>query len=219
VLDYDRAELAALPKRSTQSFAGVGNPHLIEPLRPGEIVLDIGCGCGTDLLLAARRVGPTGRATGVDATEAMVGQCTPSIVESGLRNVEVMRGDALALPLADASVDVVISNGMLNLVPDKRRAFSEIHRVLRPGGRLMLGDIVLAWGLPRFIRSNVELWANCVGGARRESEMIALVEESGLERARVTHRFDSARGTSAELIARLLGVKGINLYALKPISG
>jgi SAM-dependent methyltransferase len=217
MLDYDRSELATLPRLSTQSFAGVGNPHLVEPLRPGEIVVDVGCGCGTDLLLAARRVGPAGHATGMDTTEEMVAQCSASIAESGLENVEVMRGDALALPLADASIDVVISNGMLNLVPDKRRAFNEIHRVLRSGGRLMVGDIVLAWGLPRFIRSNVELWANCVGGARRERELVALVEECGFERTRITHRFDCTKGTSAELIARLLGVKGINLYALKPI--
>jgi SAM-dependent methyltransferase len=218
-LGYDRAELAALPRRSTQSFAGVGNPHAIEPVLPGETVVDIGCGCGTDLLIAARRVGPTGHATGVDMTEDMVSQCRASLIESGLTNVEVVRGDATALPLSDDSADVVISNGALNLVPDKGLSFSEIFRVLRPGGRLMFGDVVLARAIPQFIRSNVDLWALCVGGALRERALVDLVQKSGFEQVHVTHRFDCAKGTSLDLIARLLGVQGINLYARKPAAG
>lgn len=157
-LGYDRAELDALPQASTESFAGVANPHLVDPLRLGEVVLDIGSGSGTDLLLAARRVGPSGRAIGVDMTDEMIRRCHAAIAESGLQNVEVRRGDAENLPVDDATVDAVTSNGVLNLVPGKERAFREIYRVLRPGGRLLLGDIVVSAPLaPQMVR-NIDLW-------------------------------------------------------------
>jgi SAM-dependent methyltransferase len=159
MLDYDRAELAALPASATRSFAGVGNPHVIEPLRPGEVALDVGCGTGMDLLLAARRVGPGGRAIGVDTTSEMVERCRGAVAESGLSNVEVRRGDAEQLPVEDSSVDAVISNGVLNLVPGKERAFREIYRVLRPGGRLMMADIVVRAPLPDSMRNNIDLGA------------------------------------------------------------
>jgi arsenite methyltransferase len=158
MLGYDREELAALPEASTQAFAGVANPHVIDPLRPGEVVLDIGSGSGTDLLLAARRVGPSGHAIGVDMTGEMLARCRVSIVGSGLENVELRAGDAENLPLDDATVDAVISNGVLNLVPGKERAFREIYRVLKPGGRLMLGDIVVSASLPQNMRFNIDLW-------------------------------------------------------------
>jgi len=157
-LGYDPAELAALPGECTASFAGIANPHSITPLVQGETALDIGCGAGMDLLLAARRVGPTGRAIGIDMTQAMRDKAQSCAAAAGLRNVEVHQGDATALPLADASVDVVISNGVLNLVPEKERAFAEIRRVLRPGGRLQLGDIVLDAELGEEIRRNIDLW-------------------------------------------------------------
>jgi len=157
-LGYDPQELAALPSESTASFAGIANPHLIAPIVEGETVLDIGCGAGTDLLLAARRVGPTGRAIGIDMTETMRDRARASAVTAGLTNVEVHRADATALPLPDASVDVVISNGVLNLVPEKDKAFAEIRRVLRPGGRLQLADIVLDAELGEDVRRNIDLW-------------------------------------------------------------
>src|SRR6266567_4380997 len=139
-LGYDPSELAALPSECTASFAGIANPHAIAPILRGETVLDIGCGAGTDLLLAARRVGRDGHAIGIDMTEAMRDRARGSAAAAGLTNVEVHRADATALPLTDASVDVVISNGALNLVPEKDKAFAEILRVLRPGGRLQLAD-------------------------------------------------------------------------------
>lgn len=157
-LSYDPAELAALPAECTASFAGVANPHAIAPILQGETVLDIGCGAGTDLLLAARRVGASGRAIGIDMTEAMRDRARNSAAAAGLTNVDVYQADATALPLPDASVDVVISNGVLNLVPEKEKAFAEIHRVLNPGGRLQLADIALDAELGEDIRRNIDLW-------------------------------------------------------------
>jgi ubiquinone/menaquinone biosynthesis C-methylase UbiE len=157
-LGYDAAELAALPAETTAPFAGIANPHRIGPIRAGETVLDIGCGAGMDLLLAARRVGPTGRALGVDMTDAMVERAGASARAAGLAQVEVRKGDATSLPVEDASVDVVISNGVINLVPEKERAFDEIVRVLKPGGRLQLGDILLDVDLSEDARRNIDLW-------------------------------------------------------------
>jgi arsenite methyltransferase len=157
-LGYDPDELAALPRECTASFAGIANPHMIAPIVRGETVLDIGCGAGTDLLLAARRVGPSGHAIGIDMTETMRDRARASAVAAGLTNVEVHRADATTLPLPDASVDVIISNGVLNLVPEKDKAFAEIRRVLRPGGRLQLADIVLDAELGEDVRRNIDLW-------------------------------------------------------------
>lgn len=157
-LGYDAGELAMLPDSVTLSFAGVANPHVIAPLRPGTHVVDIGCGAGTDLLLAARHVGPTGRATGIDMTADMRERAYAGASECGFGHVDVLDGDATNLPLEDASVDVVISNGVLNLVPEKDRAFAEIARILRPGGRLQLADIVNGVQLSDAITRDVELW-------------------------------------------------------------
>jgi ubiquinone/menaquinone biosynthesis C-methylase UbiE len=132
---YVACDGAAFTDSSVASFAGIANPHAIAPISEGETVLDIGCGTGMDLLLAARRVGSSGRAIGVDMRDAMRDRARRCTAASGLTNVEVQRADATALPLADASVDVVISNGVINLVPEKEKAFAEIRRVLRPGGR------------------------------------------------------------------------------------
>jgi SAM-dependent methyltransferase len=157
-LGYDAAELAALPPDCTASFAGVGNPLAIGPIQEGETVLEIGCGAGMDLLLAARRTGSKGQAIGVDMTEAMVERARQSATVAGLHQVEVRKGDATMLPVADDSVDVVSSNGVLNLVPEKDRGFGEIMRVLKPGGRLHLADIVLDVELPEDARRNIDLW-------------------------------------------------------------
>lgn len=159
-LDYDLSELEALPNDATASFAGVANPHLIHPIAEGETVLDVGSGAGMDLLLAAQAVGPTGQAIGVDMTEAMRAKARTAAEALDLGQVDVRSGDALDLPVDDGSIDVVISNGVLNLVPDKARAFSEIVRVLRPGGRLQLGDIVVGAPLSEGIRSDIDLWTS-----------------------------------------------------------
>jgi arsenite methyltransferase len=158
MLGYDAVELAALPASVTHSFAGVGNPHAIGPLSVGARVLDIGSGAGTDLLLAALRVGTGGRAIGVDMTAEMRDRARAGARQCGLTQVEVLEGDATNLPLDDETVDVVISNGVLNLVPEKDRAFAEIARVLRPGGLLQIADIVTGVELSDAIRRDIDLW-------------------------------------------------------------
>jgi SAM-dependent methyltransferase len=159
-LGYDAQELAILPEEATVSFAGVGNPHRIGPIQPGETVLDVGCGAGTDLLLAAKRTGSTGRAIGVDMTPAMIERAKRAAIKAAVwETVEIRRGTAEDLPVESASIDVVMSNGVLNLSPDKIRSFDEIYRVLRPGGRLYLADVVVQRELSLAARSDVELWA------------------------------------------------------------
>ena len=157
-LGYDADELAALPPDCTASFAGVGNPLAIGPIHAGETVLDVGCGAGMDLLLAAKRTGSNGHAIGVDMTAAMVERARKSARFAGMHHVEVRQGDATSLPVADDSVDVVSSNGVLNLVPEKERGFGEIVRVLKPGGRLHLADIALDIELPEEALRNIDLW-------------------------------------------------------------
>lgn len=157
-LGYDQHELMQLPSTVTASFAGVGNPHAIAPIERDAVVLDIGCGTGTDLLLAARKVGANGRARGIDMTIAMRERALAGAQSSGLRNVDVRDGDATNLPVEDSTVDVVISNGVLNLVPDKTRAVREIARVLKPGGRVQIADIVIGEVLPDSALRDIDLW-------------------------------------------------------------
>jgi arsenite methyltransferase len=157
-LGYDAAELSRLPLTVTESFAGVGNPHAIGPLPAGATVVDIGSGAGTDLLLAALHVGPLGQAIGIDMTEAMRDRARRGAVACGLAHVDVREGEATALPVETESVDVVISNGVLNLVPEKRAAIDEIRRVLKPGGRVHIADIVLGVDLPEDARKDIDLW-------------------------------------------------------------
>ena len=218
LLGYDAEELAALPAAATARFAGVGNPHRLGPIAAGETVLDIGSGGGMDLLLAARRVAPDGRAIGVDPTPAMRDVARAAAAEAGLAGVvELVAGTAQALPLPDASVDVVQSNGVLNLTPDKAAAFREIARVLRPGGRLHLADVALDRDLHEHERRQADLWAACVGGAVLESELPALAAGAGLVGARVAARWASYRGTSADRkVAAVVGVHGVGFFARKP---
>jgi len=157
-LGYDPSELLQLPASVTASFAGVGNPHAIAPIERDAVVLDIGCGAGTDLLLAARRIGSNGRAIGVDMTVAMRERALAGAESCGLTNVDVRDGDATTLPVEDATVDVVISNGVLNLVPDKTRAVREIARVLKRGGRAQIADIVIGEVLPDSALRDIDLW-------------------------------------------------------------
>ena len=158
LLGYDAQALAGIPASSTESFAGVANPHRIEPIRSGATVVDIGCGAGMDLLLAATAVGPTGRAIGVDMTEAMAERARAGARALGFDHVEVRLGDAMALPIESGTVDVVMSNGVLNLTPDKHVAFGEVFRVLKPGGEFLYGDIVLDVELEEASRRDIDLW-------------------------------------------------------------
>jgi arsenite methyltransferase len=158
MLGYDATELAALPAEVTSSFAGIGNPHAVGRIPAGATVLDIGCGAGTDLLLAARHVGPTGRAIGVDMTAAMRERASKGAAACGLANVDVRQGDATRLPVEDRGVDIVISNGVLNIVPEKERAVAEIARVLKSGGRVQIADIIIGEVLPDSALRDIDLW-------------------------------------------------------------
>jgi arsenite methyltransferase len=159
MLRYSPDELATIPAECTASFAGVGNPHRIGPIMPGETILDVGCGSGMDLLLAARRTGVTGRAIGIDMTPSMIERAKCAALKTGLwQNVEIRRGTAEELTVQSGTIDVVISNAMLNLSSDKRKVFSEIYRVLRPGGRLYLADVVVQRELSLSARSDINLW-------------------------------------------------------------
>jgi arsenite methyltransferase len=157
-LGYDAAELAKIPLTVTESFAGVGNPHASGSVPAGATVVDIGSGAGTDLLLAAVQVGPTGRAIGVDMTKAMRDRARRGASTCGLTHVDVREGEATALPVETESVDAVISNGVLNLVAEKQMAIVEIRRILKPGGRVQIADIVLGVELPEEARRDIDLW-------------------------------------------------------------
>jgi arsenite methyltransferase len=220
-LGYDRAELAALPRLATERFAGVGNPLAIGPVAPGARVLDHACGAGMDLLLAARRVGPKGRAVGVDMTPAMVESAREAARQAGLSDrVEVHRGFYEELPVADGSVDLVISNGVINLAPDKAAVLDEIYRVLKPGGELYLADVVVQRELTLEARANPELWAACIAGALVESELPVLAAERGLVGGRVVRRFNCFYDTSAEAkVAKDLFIQSVNFHARKPAAG
>jgi len=158
-LGYDPEELAELPDEATAAFAGVGNPLDAGTIAEGETVLDIGSGAGMDLLLAAQRVGLQGKAIGVDMTDAMLDRARRAAASMGATQVELRKGDLMELPADDNSVDVVISNGVLNLSPDKTVSFAEIARILKPGGRLLLADIVMGKELSEVARSDIDLWA------------------------------------------------------------
>ena len=157
-LGYPEPELARVPDATVESFAGVANHWLLGRIEPGEIVLDLGCGAGTDLLIAAQMTGPTGRVIGVDMTSAMLDRARASADAMGLDNVAVHEALIESLPLADASVDAVISNGVIDLVPDKDAVLDEIDRVLRPGGRLQLADVVIHREVSEDARKRIDLW-------------------------------------------------------------
>ena len=216
-LGYDRADLERLPEMCTARFAGVGNPHRIGPIQPGETVLDHACGAGQDLLLAARRVGRQGRAIGVDMTPAMNMCAAAAAHEAGLSSiVDIRNGFYEQLPVEDASVDMVISNGVVNLAPDKQIVFAEIHRVLKPGGRLYLADVVVQRELTLEARNNPDLWAACIAGALTEPELGEIARTAGFRDTRVCERFDCFRNTRVEgKVAADLRVSAVNFYACK----
>ncbi len=158
VLGYRAAMLAALPEEVTTAFSGIGNPLRMVRLRAGMTVVDVGCGAGLDLLLAARAVGKTGHAIGIEMTEAMAARARRGARAAGLENVDVRSGDAIALPVDAASADVVMSNGVLNLIPEKETAVREMYRVLKPGGQLLLADIALDTAVSDDARRDIDLW-------------------------------------------------------------
>ena len=157
-LGYPEPELSRVPDGSVESFAGVANPFALGRIEPGSTVLDLGCGAGTDLLIAAQMAGPDGRAIGVDMTRSMLDRADASARELALTNVELHESLIEALPIPESSVDVVISNGVIDLVPDKEAVFDEIDRVLRPGGKLQLADVVIHHEVSEDARKRIDLW-------------------------------------------------------------
>jgi SAM-dependent methyltransferase len=157
-LGYPEPELSRVPDASVESFAGVASHWTLGRIEPGQVVLDLGCGAGTDVLIAAQMTGPTGRVIGVDMTPAMLEQARASAVQMGLQNVELHESLIESLPIEHASVDVVISNGVIDLVPDKEAVFDEIDRVLRPGGRMQIADVVIHHEVSEDARKRIDLW-------------------------------------------------------------
>lgn len=178
---YEATEVAAVPQSAVLASLGCGNPAALARLEPGEVVLDLGSGGGIDVLLSARRVGPTGRAIGLDFTDEMLELARENQRQAGLTNVEFLRGSIEAIPLPDASVDVIISNCVINLSTDKPRALAEAFRVLRPGGRLAVSDVVARAPVAPSLRRQVELWVGCIAGALEEQEYRRLLAEAGFE--------------------------------------
>ena len=183
-LGYGRADTAAVPEGSNLGL-GCGNPNGIAGLRPGEVVLDLGSGAGFDAFLAARAVGPTGRVIGVDMTAEMLQTARANLQKSGAANVEFRLGEIEHLPLADASVDVVLSNCVINLSPEKPRVFAEAFRVLRPGGRLAISDVVARGPLPAELRHDLDLYAGCIAGAAPIAELEAMLAAAGFADVRI----------------------------------
>ncbi len=186
LVDYEK-DTEGLPGEAVQSSFGCGNPLAFSGVEAGQTVLDLGSGAGLDLLIAARIVGPEGHVIGIDMTDAMIEAAHENIARAGVANVEVRKGIIEALPVDDASVDWVISNCVINLAPDKGAVFDEIHRVLRPGGRFSISDIVVE-ELPDELREYAVLRAACIGGAISEGEYVDGLRASGLEEVRVVER-------------------------------
>lgn len=169
---------------------GCGLPTGTAAIQPGETVLDLGSGAGVDVFIAARQVGPAGKAIGVDMTPEMIWRARQNAEQSGLGNVEFRLGEIEALPVETGSIDVVISNCVLNLVPDKRRAFAEIYRVLRPGGRISISDVVSYGQIPESIRQDAEAWAGCISGAVDQDDYLDIIRESGFSNVRLDQKVD-----------------------------
>jgi SAM-dependent methyltransferase len=167
---YDATDAGAVPDAALAASLGCGNPTALADLRPGETVLDLGSGGGIDVLLSARRVGPAGKAYGLDMTDEMLALAEANKRKSGLANVEFLKGDIESIPLPDASVDVIVSNCVINLAADKDRVLREAFRVLKPGGRFAVSDVVVRGDMPPGLRRNLELWAGCVAGALSDRE-------------------------------------------------
>lgn len=176
---YVNGETDELPSAAVLASLGCGNPTALAQLHPGEVVLDLGSGGGIDVILSARRVGPTGRAYGLDMTDDMLALARKNATEAGVTNVEFLKGQIESIPLPDASVDVIISNCVINLSGDKRRVLAEAFRVLKPGGRFAVSDVVVRGEVPTAVRRSMELWIGCVAGALEESEFHRLLSEVG----------------------------------------
>ena len=178
---YTADQTAMLPEQAVLASLGCGNPTALAELSPGEIVLDLGSGGGIDVLLSARRVGPGGKAYGLDMTDEMLALAEENRKQAGIENVEFLKGEIEDVPLPDGSVDVIISNCVVNLSPDKDQVLREAYRVLKPGGRIAVSDIIFRGEMPEGLRRNLELWAGCVAGALKEEEYVGKLKAAGFQ--------------------------------------
>lgn len=195
---YPRKILDTLPPQAVESFAGVGFHFQTNLVKKGDRVLDIGSGSGTDLFVAAKLVGDKGKAIGVDITDAMIAKAQKTAKRYGVKNVSIQKTDAENLPFSNASFDVVISNGVINLIPDKKKVFAEIYRVLKPGGILNIADIVLGRPISADSRKDPQLWAECIVGALREDEYLDAIAKAGFSKITIIQRFDYFAESPAE---------------------
>jgi SAM-dependent methyltransferase len=225
---YEASQTAGLPEGAVLASLGCGNPTALADLRPGEVVLDLGSGGGIDVLLSARRVGPSGKAYGLDMTDAMLALARQNQAKAGASNVEFLKGEIENIPLPADAVDVIISNCVINLSADKRRVLQEAFRVLRPGGRFAVSDVVCKGEIPSAVRKNMELWVGCIAGALQDDQYRQLLADAGfvdieIEPTRI-YAFDDARsmlagaGLDADVLAREVTgrIMGAFIRARKP---
>ncbi len=225
---YDSSQIAGLPEKAVAASLGCGNPTALARLQPGETVLDLGSGGGIDVLLSAKRVGPTGKAYGLDMTDEMLSLARENQQKAGVRNVEFLKGAIENIPLPDNSVDVIISNCVINLSGDKDRVLREAFRVLKSGGRFAISDVVVRGEVPAEIRKSMELWVGCIAGALEEYEYRDKLFQAGfvsidIEPTRVykseeAHDFLVAAGLDAGKVAPMIDGKFISAFvrAVKP---
>jgi SAM-dependent methyltransferase len=225
---YPSEETTGLPEEAVRASLGCGNPTALAQLRPGEVVLDLGSGGGIDVLLSAQRVGPTGKAFGLDMTDEMLALARENQRKSGVANAEFLKGAIEAIPLPDGTVDVIISNCVINLSADKDRVLAEAFRVLRPGGRFAVSDVVVRGEVPAAIRRSVELWIGCVAGALDEADYREKLAKAGFEeidleptriyRAEDAREFLTDAGLDADAIAPQVDGKFMSAFvrARKP---
>jgi SAM-dependent methyltransferase len=228
---YDQPQIESLPDTAVLASLGCGNPTALAQLEPGEVVLDLGSGGGIDVLLSARRVGPGGKAFGLDMTDEMLALANANKSKSGLQNVEFLKGEIENIPLPDASVDVIISNCVINLSADKDRVLREAFRVLRPGGRLAVSDVVTRGEIPAGIRQSILLWVGCVAGALDEPEYRSRLARAGfisigIEPTRIYRAADARdfledHGLDIETVADAVDGKFMSAFirATKPREG
>jgi arsenite methyltransferase len=207
---YSDGEASTVPAEAVQASLGCGNPTALASLEPGQTVLDLGSGGGIDVLLSAKRVGPTGKVYGLDMTDDMLALARANQTRAGVANVEFLKGTIEAIPLPDASVDVIISNCVINLSPDKDAVLREAFRVLKPGGRLAVSDVVTQGDMPAEIRENVELWAGCVAGSLEQDDYRARLQSAGFTGVEIepwrVYDLDDAR--------RFMAVDGVDATSL-----
>ncbi len=213
ILGYPQRWIADLPPGAVISMAGTGNPFALGEVRPGELIVDCGSGAGADALIAARLVGPEGRVIGVDMTPEMIAKARANAAEAGLTNVEFRPGILEALPVDTGWADVVISNGVLNLVPDKAAALAEMFRVLRPGGRLQAADIVLERPVSDASKQDVSLWTGCIAGGLLVDELRGLLAAAGFRDVEIVRGLDVFSGAPQHSNAAAFGTRGVGIRA------